>query len=47
MANQENRVLARAGARCLKEEELDLIKGAVHTNFITFNPLTGERDGDG
>jgi hypothetical protein len=46
--NQDNRVLAREGARCLSEEELNFVNGGIlHTNVITFNPYTGERDGDG
>jgi len=45
--NDSNRVLTRAGARELSEEEVELINGGVHTNVITWNPFTGARDGDG
>jgi hypothetical protein len=46
--NQDNRVLGRKGARELTPEELGRVSGAdtVHTNVVTFNPLTGQRDGD-
>ena len=43
---QENRVLGRAGARDLTEEELQQISGGVHTNNCSFNPITGTLDGD-
>ena len=43
------RVLARVGARELTPEEVARVAGAgpQHTNVITFNPATGQRDGDG
>lgn len=49
MKNDKTRVLGRVGARELSKEELEVIAGAgpEHTNVITFNPLTGKRDGDG
>jgi hypothetical protein len=50
MSNHEdNRVLGRKGARELTPEEADRVAGSgtQHTNVITFNPLTGQRDGDG
>jgi hypothetical protein len=46
--NNSNRVVTRAGARELSAEEVELIIGGqFHTNVITFNILTGARDGDG
>jgi hypothetical protein len=47
--NDSNRVLTRAGAREMSAEEVDLVSAAadVNTNVITFNILTGARDGDG
>jgi hypothetical protein len=47
--NQDNRVLGRIGARELSPEELEQVSGGlpVHTNVITFNPVTRQRDGDG
>jgi hypothetical protein len=47
--NQDNRVLGRIGARELNPEELQQVSGGgpLHTNVITFNPWTGQRDGDG
>lgn len=49
MNQNDVRVLGRLGARELSKEELDRVQGAgpEHTNVISFNPLTGERDGDG
>jgi hypothetical protein len=50
MANDNNnRVLSRIGARELRAEELEQVSGGgvFHTNVITFNPKTGQRDGDG
>ena len=46
---EEKRVLARVGARELTPEEVALVGGAgpQHTNVITVNPVTGQRDGDG
>jgi hypothetical protein len=42
----EDRVLARNGARCLTEEEFNLVSGGtVTTEVCSFNPVTG-RDGD-
>ena len=35
MANQENRVLAREGARCLTEQELAAVNGGFHTLVCT------------
>ncbi len=46
--NDSNRVLSRAGAREMSDAEVELVNaGVLHTNVITFNPLTGARDGDG
>lgn len=49
MNTEKTRVLGRIGARELSQEELEVIAGAgpEHTNVITINPYTGERDGDG
>jgi hypothetical protein len=49
MKRNENRVLSRTGARELTPEELARISagGPLITNVITFNPKTGQRDGDG
>ena len=46
---EERRVLARVGARELTPEEVARVAGAgpQHTNVITVNPTTGQRDGDG
>jgi hypothetical protein len=46
---EERRVLARVGARELTPEEVARVAGAgpEHTNVITVNPVTGQRDGDG
>jgi hypothetical protein len=46
---KESRVLARVGARELSPEEVARVAGAgpEHTNVITVNPATGQRDGDG
>lgn len=47
--SETGRVLARLGARELTPEEVARVAGAgpQHTNVITFNPATGQRDGDG
>jgi hypothetical protein len=49
--NDNNRVLGRIGARELSAEELANVNtaaaGPLNTNVITFNPKTGQRDGDG
>jgi hypothetical protein len=47
--NDSNRVLTRAGAREMTAEEVDFVSGGgpFHTNVITFNITTGQRDGDG
>jgi hypothetical protein len=49
MKRNDNRVLGRTGARELTLEELTRINagGPLNTNVITFNPKTGQRDGDG
>lgn len=49
MSKPENRVLGRKGARELTAEEIALVSGSgsEHTNVITINPYTGQRDGDG
>jgi hypothetical protein len=49
MKHSDNRVLGRTGARELTPEELARISaaGPENTQVITFNPLTGQRDGDG
>lgn len=46
--SQHNRVLCRQGARYLNEEELKIVVGNGHvtTDFCTFDPRTGNRDGD-
>jgi bacteriocin-like protein len=36
---QENRVLGRAGARLLSEEELQKITGGFQTGVCTFDPI--------
>jgi hypothetical protein len=43
------RVLGRVGARELTPEEVACVAGAgpEHTNVISWNPVTGQRDGDG
>lgn len=45
----DRRVLARMGARELTPQETARVAGAgpQHTNVITVNPSTGQRDGDG
>jgi hypothetical protein len=47
--NKSNRVLSRIGARQLTSEEVERVSGSgpQHTNVITVNPKTGQRDGDG
>lgn len=52
MSRQDNRVLARAGARELTIEEVDLVSAAMgHTNVCTAimatATATGSGDGDG
>jgi hypothetical protein len=49
MKRNEKRVLGRTGARELTPQELACIIASqpVITDIITFNPFTGERDGDG
>jgi hypothetical protein len=49
MKRNDARVLGRTGARELNKEELARIAagGPLHTNVITFNIQTGQRDGDG
>jgi hypothetical protein len=45
---ENNRVLGRTGTRELTAEEVALVSGGLeHTNVITINPYTGQRDGDG
>jgi hypothetical protein len=44
--SQESRVLGRAGARVLSEQEVQQITGAFHTNVCSFNPTTCQIDGD-
>jgi hypothetical protein len=45
---KDTRVLNRIGARELTAREVEIISGGLfHTNVITFNPWTGQRDGDG
>ena len=48
LRTQDNRVLGRRGARYLTEEELRIVNGngKVTTFVCTFDPRTGERDGD-
>lgn len=51
--SETGRVLCRTGARELTPQELEQIdrgrrgEVALHTEYITFNPLTGSVDGDG
>ena len=47
--NDSNRVLPRAGAREMSAEEVEFVTGGgpFHTNVITINITTGQRDGDG
>jgi hypothetical protein len=49
MKHDRNRVLGRSGARELTPEEVARIvaSGPQITDVITFNPYTGQRDGDG
>jgi hypothetical protein len=49
MKRDDKRVLGRTGARELSPQELAcIISGRpVMTDVITFNPITGKRDGDG
>jgi len=42
----ETRVLGRAGARLLSQQELQQITGGFHTNVCSFNPTTCQVDGD-
>jgi hypothetical protein len=42
----DNRVLGRAGARLVTEQELQEIKGAVQTFVCSIDPTTGAKDGD-
>lgn len=48
-SHENSRVLGRVGARELAPEEIARVAGSgfQQTNVITFNPLTGQRDGDG
>lgn len=48
MKNQtDNRVLGRKGARLLSEEEMKSVIGAAGTTTkCSFNPRTGQHDGD-
>jgi hypothetical protein len=48
-SKQANRVLGRLGARELTPQEVARVSqaGVVHTNVITFNPVTFQIDGDG
>lgn len=43
---EHNRVLGRAGARLLSEDELKQISGGFHTNLCSFDPTTCIADGD-
>jgi hypothetical protein len=46
---KDNRVLGRQGARDLTPGETDHVKGGMHTLTkctFTFNPITGQPDGD-
>jgi hypothetical protein len=49
MEATNKRVLSRTGARELTPQEVEQVSGSgpLHTNVITFNPKTGQRDGDG
>jgi hypothetical protein len=45
--NQDNRVLARKGARALTPSEVDHVTGGIHTETVcTFYPPTRTLDGD-
>jgi hypothetical protein len=43
---ETHRVLARAGARLLSEQECEHVAGGVHTNVCTINRTTCNADGD-
>jgi hypothetical protein len=43
---ETNRVLARAGARLLSDQECEHVAGGVHTNVCTINRTTCNADGD-
>ncbi|MFZ0318267.1 MAG: hypothetical protein WAL56_04000 [Candidatus Sulfotelmatobacter sp.] len=49
MKANSKRVLGRTGARELSAQEVEKVGGGspLITNVITFNPKTGQRDGDG
>jgi hypothetical protein len=47
MKRNEKRVLGRTGARELTPQAGIIASQPVITDIITFNPVTGERDGDG
>jgi hypothetical protein len=44
--NQNDRVLARRGARYLTDQELTCVNGGFTTRFCTFDPTTKGLDGD-
>jgi bacteriocin-like protein len=46
MHKSEDRVLTRAGAREITEQELESIQGGLHTLVCTISPTTGSHDGD-
>jgi hypothetical protein len=48
MKKENGRVLGRAGARELTPEEVERVSGSgpYHSNAISINPKTGQRDGD-
>ena len=45
--SDSNRVLSRAGARELTQEEVESVKGAFGTLVCTGDPNTPSADGDG
>ena len=51
MSNQDQRVMARVGARELAQEEIEQVTGAAgraaHTNVCTALTATNTGDGDG
>jgi hypothetical protein len=47
MTNQENRVLSRKGARCLSEQELNMVSGSDNTNNCSVHVVNGKLAMDG
>jgi hypothetical protein len=46
MANQDNRVLNRLGARALTQEELDHVSAGIRRHTCTFDPKLHILDGE-